>query len=220
LRVAFGIAPAAVAGTSLIFVLANTAASSVGYLRDGKTDVRLAAWMTAGAVPASIVGVLAVRRVSGSGFDIAYGVLLAAIAVLVIRRRGVASRAAGERTFAHDWRVGLAAGLVVGFFSSLFGIGGGFVTIPLLLIAARMQPHTVTATSSFVIMTTAPVGVIAHALAGDVDWMLTLPLVAGGLIGGALAPPLARRVSSPRLLTILASALFLASAGMIARHVI
>jgi uncharacterized membrane protein YfcA len=68
-------------------------------------------------------------------------------------------------------------------------------------------------------MTTAPVGVIAHALTGDIDWQLTLPLVIGGLIGGALAPPIARRVSSPRLLTILATALFIAAAGMIARHV-
>jgi uncharacterized membrane protein YfcA len=69
-------------------------------------------------------------------------------------------------------------------------------------------------------MTTAPVGVLAHALAGDVDWQLTLPLVVGGLIGGALAPPLARRISSPRLLTILASALLFAAVSMIVRHVV
>lgn len=220
LRIAFDVPPAEVAGTSLIFVLANTAASSVGYVRDGKADLRLAGWMTAGAVPASVLGVLAVHRVSGPGFDFTYAFVLAAIALLVLRRRSTPSREHGERTFAHDWRVGLAAGFAIGFLSSLFGIGGGLVTIPLLLIAARMPPHVVTATSAFVIMTTAPVGVLAHALAGDVDWQLTLPLVVGGLIGGALAPPLARRISSPRLLTILASALLFAAVSMIVRHVV
>ena len=60
--------------------------------------------------------------------------------------------------------------------------------IPLLLIAARMPPHIVTATSAFVITTTAPVGVVTHALAGDVDWAFSLPLVLGGLVGGSIGP--------------------------------
>jgi uncharacterized membrane protein YfcA len=220
LRLAFDVPPAQVAGTSLILVFANTAASTVGYVRDGKVDLSLAGWMTAGAIPAGVLGVVAVHKVNGAGFDIAYACVLAAIAVLVVRRRSVASRPVGERTFMHDWRVGLLAGVAIGFFSSLFGIGGGIVTIPLLLIAARMPAHIVTATSAFVIATTAPVGVIGHAVSGDIDWQLTVPLVAGGLIGGTLAPPIARRVSSPRLLAILAAALIVAAAGLIIRHLV
>jgi hypothetical protein len=220
LRIAFDVPPAEVAGTSLIFVLANTAASSVGYVRDGKADLRLAGWMTAGAVPASVLGVLAVHRVSGPGFDFTYAFVHAAIAQLVLRRRSTPSREHGERTFAHDWRVGLAAGFAIGFLSSLFGIGGGLVTIPLLLIAARMPPHVVTATSAFVITTTAPVGIVAHAIGHDVDWVFATPLLLGGIIGGSLGPPIARRVSSPRLLTILASALLFAAVSMIVRHVV
>jgi uncharacterized membrane protein YfcA len=218
LRMAFGIPPADVAGTSLVLVLANTAASTIGFWRDGKIDVRLAIPFTLGAVPTSIIGVLAVHRFTSTGFDVAYGIMLIVLATLVLRRRGE-TRPPVVRSFAQDPRVGLAGGLLIGFFSSAFGIGGGFVMVPLLLLAARMPPILVSATSAFVITTTAPIGVIGHAVAGDIDWAVTLPLVAGGVVGGSLAPPIARRLSSPTLITLLAIALIGAAISLILRHV-
>ena len=53
LRIAFGVPPAQVAGTSLLMVLANTAASTFGYLRARTIDLRLAGPFTLGAVPGS-----------------------------------------------------------------------------------------------------------------------------------------------------------------------
>ncbi|GAC1571968.1 MAG: sulfite exporter TauE/SafE family protein [Candidatus Elarobacter sp.] len=220
LRIAFGIPPAEVAGTSLLLVFANTASSTFGFLRAGMLRVGLAGPYAIGAVPGSIIGVEAVKRISAVTFDVAYGGVLLTLAILALRRRHVASRPEGERTFADDWRVGIAAGLVLGVFSSAFGIGGGVVMIPLLLIAARLPPHVVAATSAFVVTLTAPIGIIVHAVAHDVDWALTIPLIAGGVVGGGIAPEIARRVSSPRLITLLAIALILAAAGLILRHVI
>ncbi len=199
-------------------VLANTGASTFGYLRNRSVDLRLAVPFTLGAVPGSILGVFAVKRFTPSGFDFTYGAVLIVLAVLVVRRRSIVSREAHERTFAHDPRVGVIGGLAVGFFSSLFGIGGGFVLIPLLLIAARMPPHVVTATGAFIVTTTAPVGVLVHALGGDVDWPFALPLVVGGLVGGSIGPSIQKRVSSPRLITLLATALMLAALGLALRH--
>ncbi len=218
LRIAYGVSPAVAAGTSLVMVLANTAAATVGYLRNGAVDLRLALPLTIGAVPGSIAGVLAVQRFTTVAFDLAYGCVLLMNAILVLRRRTLASRLPDETTFAHDWRVGVLSGFGVGFFSSLFGIGGGVVLIPLLLIAARMAPHVVTATSAFVITTTSPVGVVTHVLGGDVDWTFAIPVVLGGLVGGSLGPPIAKRVSSQRLITLLATALILAAVGLAARH--
>jgi len=220
LRIVYGVPPTQVAGTSLVLVLANTAASTVGYLRDRVVDLRLAVPFTLGAVPGSILGVLAVRKLSPTGFDFAYGIVLVVLAILVVRRRSVVSRPLEERTFAHNPWIGVIAGVGIGFFSSLFGIGGGVVLIPLLLIAARMPPHVVTATSAFVITTTAPVGVVTHALEGHVDWVFTLPLVLGGLAGGSVGPAIAKRVSSPALITLLATALSLSAIGLALRHLL
>jgi uncharacterized membrane protein YfcA len=215
-----GIAPTTVAGTSLIFVLANVASSAVGFLRQKRVDLALAAPLALGAIPGSIAGVAAVKYVSGTWFDVAYGLLLVSLAVLVLRRRSIQSRAEGERTFAHRPAVAIPVGVLLGVLSSMFGIGGGVVMIPVFLIAARMPPHVVAATTAVIVALTAPVGVFAHVLAGDVDWSAALPLVIGGLVGGALAPPVAQRVSSPRLITLLAYGLIAAAAGLALRHLV
>jgi uncharacterized protein len=60
-------------------------------------------------------------------------------------------------------------GLVAGFFSALFGVGGGVVIVPLLLLFCSWQAQTATATSLAAIGITAISGVIAYAFHGDVD---------------------------------------------------
>jgi uncharacterized membrane protein YfcA len=218
LRIALGIAPTTVAGTSLLFVLANVASSALGFLRQKRVDLALLRPLALGAIPGSIAGVAAIKDVNETWFDIAYALLLVMLAVLVMRRRTVESRAEGERTFAHRAAVAVPSGVILGLLSSMFGIGGGVVMIPVFLIAARMPPHVVAATTAVIVALTAPIGVFVHALAGDVDWSAAVPLVIGGLTGGALAPAVAQRVSSPRLITLLAYGLVAAAAGLALRH--
>jgi uncharacterized membrane protein YfcA len=59
-------------------------------------------------------------------------------------------------------------GLVAGFFSALFGVGGGIVIVPLLLLLCAWQARAATATSLAAIGITAISGVIAYAVHGDV----------------------------------------------------
>jgi uncharacterized membrane protein YfcA len=218
LRVAFGVEPAIASATSLFLVFANTAAASVGFLRDKRVDVSLATLLAIGAIPGSIIGVFLVHRVTVAQFDIIYGVLLVGLAIATLRRRGVASRPVGEKTFLHAPAVAIPAGLVMGIASSLFGVGGGIIVVPLMLIAARMPPHIAAATSSFVILLSAPVGIITHIIAGDARWLLVAPLVLGGLVGGSFGPGIAKRISSPQLINLLVAAFILAAVGLVIRH--
>ena len=59
-------------------------------------------------------------------------------------------------------------GLTAGFFSALFGVGGGIVIVPLLLLLCAWQAREATATSLAAIAITAVSGVIAYAIHGDV----------------------------------------------------
>ena len=63
----------------------------------------------------------------------------------------------------------LLIGLVAGFFSALFGVGGGVVIVPLLLFAAGFELRTATATSLGAIAITAAAGVVTYAVHGDVE---------------------------------------------------
>jgi uncharacterized membrane protein YfcA len=79
-------------------------------------------------------------------------------------------------------------GLVAGFFSALFGVGGGIVIVPLLLLVMHWEPRSATATSLAAIGITALSGVIAYAFHGDVRVgyaaLVGLP-AALGAVGGA-----------------------------------
>jgi uncharacterized membrane protein YfcA len=60
-------------------------------------------------------------------------------------------------------------GLVAGFFSALFGVGGGIVIVPLLLLVSAYETRAATATSLAAIGVTAVSGVIAYAFHGDIE---------------------------------------------------
>jgi uncharacterized membrane protein YfcA len=219
LRLFFGIAPGQTAGTSLVLVLAAAGAAAFGYIRQKRVDLGIGNRLAIGAVPGSVLGVVTVKHISGAGFDIAYAVALIVLAINVLRpkRHGDAP---DERPIVRHPVLLTTIGVLMGFFSSLFGIGGGVVLIPFLLLYGRVRPHVVAATSTYAVLLTAPVGVAAHVYARDVDWHFAVPLVVGGLAGGTLGPLVAKRVSSPILVRLLGCGLIFAALGMIARHVV
>jgi uncharacterized membrane protein YfcA len=81
-------------------------------------------------------------------------------------------------------------GFVAGLFSALFGVGGGIVIVPLLILAARFEPRPAMATSLSAIGITALAGMIAYAVHGDVDpafgALVGLPAAVGAVAGTAV----------------------------------
>jgi uncharacterized protein len=103
-------------------------------------------------------------------------------------------------------------GLVAGLFSSLFGVGGGIVIVPLLILLAGFGAKEATATSLGAIVITALSGVALYALHGKVD-VAYAALVGIPAMGGALFGAAAQRRISSRFLTIAFSVL-LAAVGI------
>ena len=100
-------------------------------------------------------------------------------------------------------------GLVAGLFSSLFGVGGGIVIVPLLVMAAGFATREATATSLGAIVITAFAGVVLYALRGRVDVgyaaLVGLPAVVGAFIGTAVQQQLSNRVLTVAFSCLLAS---------------
>ena len=80
-------------------------------------------------------------------------------------------------------------GLVAGFFSALFGVGGGVIIVPLLLLLCSWEARAATATSLAAIGVTALSGVIAYAIHGDVDvaYAALVGVPAAASVAGATA---------------------------------
>jgi uncharacterized membrane protein YfcA len=217
LRIAFSVAPVGVSGAALVMVLANALSASYAYVRQRRVDIRAASWIAATGIPASVLGAIFVRYIPAVDFDLLYGALLIYLSIDVIRKRNAPRE--HSRVYREHIPFLLGAGLFMGFSSSFFGIGGGLIVIPVLLLLG-MRTHAVTATSTFAILLTSPVGVITHHFEHDIDWSLALPLAFGGTVGGQIGPRIAERLSSPRLLTVMAITLLAAAVGLILRHAI
>lgn len=108
-------------------------------------------------------------------------------------------------------------GLAAGFFSALFGVGGGAVVVPMLIGLARFAPRTATGTSLAAIGITAAFGVVAFAALGEIDWwhavVVGLPALAGTVVGTWLQ----QRVPSDSLVFLFAAFLVLIAVELLAR---
>ena len=86
-------------------------------------------------------------------------------------------------------------GLVAGFMSGLFGVGGGIVIVPLLLAFGGLPRKLASGTSLAAIVPTSAVGVIAYATRGSVDVLAAALLAAGAVVGAQLGALLLARLS-------------------------
>lgn len=100
-------------------------------------------------------------------------------------------------------------GLVAGVFSSVFGVGGGIVIVPLLIVAAGFPAKEATAVSLGAIAITALAGVVLYALRGNVQVgyaaLVGLPAMAGAIVGAAAQQRLSSRALTGAFACLLAA---------------
>lgn len=189
---------------SLVVVAAAAIAGGLSHARQGRVCWRHAGSFTAAAVPGIALGTLAAEAVSGP-------VLLAGFALVMLAAARTTWRKADESGPDTDrpWeRTGscpplrlprdLAAGVIVGFVTGFFGVGGGFLIVPTLAIALAFTMRTAIGTSLSIITATSLLGLGAHLLAGrsvelDVTATLTVACVAGAVAGAAAARRIPQR---------------------------
>lgn len=106
-----------------------------------------------------------------------------------------------ERTKAATaWRV-VIAGSVVGFLTGFFGVGGGFVIVPALVLALGYQMPVAVGTSLLVIAISSAEGLVFRLSGEAIDWQLAIPFTVAGMIGVLVGDAVAARVPAARLTT-------------------
>ena len=236
--------PATLTGISLLVVAANALSGSLAYTRMGRVDFRAGLWFAAAAVPGAVLGAWATTFISRRVFEGLLGSLMMAGAVLLLARSHRAAAVAAGPESSHGLRAsapdaapqpgdparrpaagdrrrlvrGMMLSFLVGVVSSLLGIGGGILHVPLLVEFLGYPVHVATATSHFVLAVTGWAGVAVHAWAGTYQHGLRrAALLAAGVIPGAqLGALLSRRVDDRWILRALAIALLLAGARVLA----
>jgi uncharacterized protein len=103
----------------------------------------------------------------------------------------------------------VAIGVAAGFFSALFGVGGGLVIVPLLVLAAGYPQRTAAGTSLAAIGLIALTGTVLYGLRGRVELgpaaLVGLPAAAGAVLGAVLQQRLATQTLSFAFAALLAA---------------
>jgi uncharacterized protein len=97
-----------------------------------------------------------------------------------------------------------AVGLAAGFLSALFGVGGGIVVVPLLILLAGFEPKRAIGTSLAAIGVTALLGVVSFAALDEVSWSRAAVVGIPAMVGAVAGTRLQRAVSSPSLTLLFA----------------
>lgn len=185
--------PHAAIGTSAFAVSVNAFANLYGHARSGnvrwREGVTFGVAGVAGALAGSTIGVL----VDGKRLLAAFAVLMMAVAVLMLRRReqGAVHEAPSRLAYLRVLASGAGAGLLAGF----FGIGGGFLIVPALVLSCRMRLVTAIGTSLLSVALFGITTATTYAMADLIDWRVAAGFILGGLAGGYLGVLLACRLS-------------------------
>jgi uncharacterized protein len=106
-------------------------------------------------------------------------------------------------------------GVATGFLSGMFGIGGGFLIVPALVLVTRMGVHRAVAASLLIIAAIGTSGAVSAVLHGDIRWSVLLPFAAGGALAMIAGRLLAERLAGPKLQKVFAVAILAVGAGML-----
>ena len=104
-------------------------------------------------------------------------------------------------------RGGLALSFVVGFLSSILGIGGGIIHVPAMVFLFDFPAHLATATSHFVLACTSLVGSVGNLAAGRILYLPAGAMAAGAFGGARLGAAISLRVKGPLIVRVLSLAL-------------
>jgi uncharacterized membrane protein YfcA len=216
--------PAArLASMSLAVVFFNAVSGSIGYARQRRIDYRAGSLLASATIPGAVIGALVTGFLSRLVFDSILGsVIIAAAGFIAFATRKPEPQSpepAANGPSRHDFKKPLGVGLSfgVGFLSSLLGIGGGIVHVPVLVFVLRFPVHIAVATSHFVLAITALVGTIVHIANGEFDAGIrrTAALAVGVIIGAQIGAYFARHSGGRLILRLLAVGLILIGARVI-----
>ena len=185
---AVGLAPPHMAiGTSALAVSVSAFASLLSHWRAGTVKWPCAATFTAAGVLGTIAGSSLAKAIDGEGLLVLFGLLMLGVGAAMLRRRNETgdpdirlSGATARRLLPLLLGIGFGVGLLSGF----FGIGGGFLIVPGLMLATGMPLNFAIGTSLVAVTGFGAATAASYALSGLVDWHVAGVFIAGGLIGG------------------------------------
>ncbi len=218
--------PEIITSISLAVVFFNALSGSWAYARMKRIDYKSGLLFAVATIPGAILGAFSTTHIPRRFFDGTLGILLIAASIFlllytgnvkrkqsVIRKhdikRSLVDSEGTTYSYIYNSKIGLGLSCIIGYLSSLLGIGGGIIHVPILAHLLNFPIHIATATSHLVLAIMALTGTIVHILSGSFSHGIrrTIALAIGVLIGAQLGALLSSRVRGKWIIQGLAIAL-------------
>ncbi len=184
-------------GTSAVAVAANAAMNLSNHARGGSVRWSCALVFAGAGIAGAFAGSIAGKMIDGQKLLALFALLMLLIAALMLKTRsriGVAdARISWDNTPAIVG-LGVATGTLAGF----FGIGGGFLIVPALMLATGMSIMNAISSSLVAVTAFGLTTAASYAWSGLVSWKLAGLFVAGGIAGGLLGTRSAQHLAGRR----------------------
>jgi uncharacterized membrane protein YfcA len=203
-------------GTSLTVVFLNALSGTVAYIRQKKVYYDAAIRFSLATLPGAVLGSYLSHYFSSKIFHISFGLLLIAIAgLLYFRSMPESEKTCDLETFSYNRILGTLVSVLIGFLSSIFGIGGGIIHVPTMICLLGFPTHIATATSQFVLAVSSFFGVVSHYFLGNILIKPALVIGFGCILGAQLGAYLALKTKAKSITILLCIALLAIGMRMI-----
>jgi uncharacterized membrane protein YfcA len=205
-------------GTSAIAVALNAAANLAMHSRAGNVKWRCATVFAVAGIAGAFLGSTLGKMMDGQRLLALFAVLMMVVGALMLRDRARAGDPTVKMSRENFPKL-LGLGLLVGSLSGFFGIGGGFLIVPALILAAGMPMLDAIGSSLLSVTAFGLTTAGNYAWSGLIDWPLGALFVAGGVFGGLLGARSAKSLAGRRgaLTTAFAAMIFAVAVYMLVR---
>jgi uncharacterized protein len=184
---------------SLLVVGAVALVGALDHAREGRVRWRTALGFGAAATAGALLGTALNRVAPPDAILFLFALLLLAAAFGMLRRgEPSAAEEAGPPTLRSRLKLGLA-GLGVGALTGFFGVGGGFLVVPALVLLLGLPTVAAIGTSLLVIALTSGAAFAAHLTSGSLNWPVAAALGGAGIVGALAGSRLSGRLPTRRL---------------------
>jgi uncharacterized protein len=205
-------------GTSALSVSANAFANLLGHWRAGNVKWPCAATFALAGIVGAAIGSTLGKLVDGQQLLFLFALAMIAVGVAMLRPRAAEGKADVHITAWMAVRL-TAIGLVVGAASGFFGIGGGFLIVPGLMVATGMPILNAIGSSLLSVGSFGLTTAINYALSDLIEWAIALLFVAGGVAGGyvGMRAAVSLAANRRRLTFVFAGVIFAVATYMLVR---
>jgi hypothetical protein len=186
-------------GTSAIAVAISAFANMIAHWRAGNVRWPCAIVFSLAGITGAFVGAGVAKQLDGQKLLLLFGILMIAIGALMLKSRAGGGDPAIRLTAATARQLTpllIGIGFAVGVLSGFFGIGGGFLIVPGLMLATGMPLIYAIGTSLVAVVAFGASTAVSYAVSGLIEWHLAGLFIAGGLLGGLVGIATGRMIGS------------------------